>query len=91
MRWMAVMMMMRLMMIISIRRSRSRRSAMSCEGDGRDEGGVPISMAWDELLKEEQEEEDDDDDGAGGGGDGVLYDGLFHVSTEVSMYLCIYI
>ena len=85
MRWMAVMMM-RLMMIISIRRSRSRRSAMSCEGDGWDEGGVSISMAWDELLKEEEEEqEDDDDDGAGGGGDGVLYDGLFHVSTEVSI------
>ena len=83
MRWMAVMMM-GLMMIISIRRSRSRRSAMSCEGDGRDEGGVSISMAWDELLKEEQEEEEEDDDGAGGGGDGV-YDGLFHVSTEVSI------
>ena len=39
MRWMAVIMMMRLM-IISIRRSTSRRAAMRCEGDGRDEGGV---------------------------------------------------
>ena len=83
MRWMAVIMMMRLM-IISIRRSRSRRAALSCEGDGRDEGGVSISMAWDELLQDEQEEEEEDDDGAGGGGDGV-YDGLFHVSTEVSI------
>ena len=46
--------------------------------------GSSISMAWDELRKEEQEEEEEDDDGAGGGGDGV-YDGLFHVSTEVSI------